>query len=158
MVPATLSVIHLLQALSIWQSAEERNEIQNKMHNFLPWKPGLCALSGKFHRAECRAVSSGALHWRTVCCNIQQQCWAGNNLPQVPSREGKTSPVLQQSSEALARGVIGIFKVFHKGKVSTFSCLPSFPRYLVMENISKNKNLATKSRKAKHLCRIWADL
>jgi len=27
-----------------------------------------------------------------------------------------------------------------------------------MENISKNKNLATKSRRAKHLCRIWADL
>lgn len=157
MVPATLSAIHLLQALSIWQSAEERNEIQNKMHNFLPWKPGLCALSGRFHRAECRVsvlvLSTGGQS--AVTSSSRSGSMLGwNNLPQGPSREGKTSPVLQQSSEVQARGIIGIFKVFHKGKVNAFSCLPSFPWYLVMKNISKNKNLATKSRKAKHLCRI----
>lgn len=80
----------------------------------------------KFSCAGCR---TGPLHWRTVFCNIQlplwQQGWAGKNLPQVPSREGKTLPVLQQSSEAEARGIVGIFKVFHKpkGAPSPASCL-----------------------------------
>lgn len=72
-------------------------------------------------------LSTGGQSAVTSSSPLWQQSWAGNNLPQVPSREGKTLPVLQQSSEAQARGIIGIFKVFHKGKVSAFSSLTSFP-------------------------------
>lgn len=69
MAPATLSVVRILQTLAIWQSAEEENEIFNKVHNFLLQKPGVCKLLRSYH-AEHRAVSSSPFHWRTVCHNI----------------------------------------------------------------------------------------
>lgn len=72
-------------------------------------------------------LSTGGQSAVTSCSPLWLQCWAGKNLPQVPSKEGKTLPVLQQSSELQARGIIGIFKVFHKGEVSAFSSLTSFP-------------------------------
>jgi len=66
------------------------------------------------------AITPCSLHW--------QRCWAGRNLPDVPSREGKTRlPFLLQPSEVQARGIIGISRVFHKGEVSAFSSVTSFP-------------------------------